>query len=109
MAPSMFIKFVIDLNKRKIDLVSIKFKKFKPLFFMMISSVKIKKQRIFKPYLGGWRHKITRVKYVNATSQTGPLSKQESWKNMCSRAVQCVQTNDRATQSLCHRATQMWR
>lgn len=75
----------------------------------MILSVGIEKQRILKPYLGGWRHKITGVKYVNATSQTGPLSKRESWKNTYSRAVQCVETNDKATQSLRHCATQMWR
>lgn len=75
----------------------------------MNSSVKIEKQLILKPYLGGWRHKITGVQYVNATSQTGPLSKQELWKNMCSRTVQCVQTNDRVTQSSRHHATQMWR
>jgi len=75
----------------------------------MVLLVRIEKQRILKPYLGGWRHKITGVEYVNATSQTGPLSKQGPWKNTCSRSVQCVQTNDRATQSLRHRATQMWR
>lgn len=75
----------------------------------MISSDEVKKQRIIKPYLGGWRHKITGVKYVNATSQTEPLSKRRLFKNTCSRAVQCVQTNDRATQSSRHRATQMWR
>ncbi|XP_011706277.1 PREDICTED: IQ and ubiquitin-like domain-containing protein [Wasmannia auropunctata] len=69
----------------------------------------MKKQRIFKSYLGGWRHKITGVEYVNATSQTGPLPKRGPRKNTCSRAVQCVRTNDGATQSLRDRATQMWR
>ncbi|XP_018403964.1 PREDICTED: IQ and ubiquitin-like domain-containing protein [Cyphomyrmex costatus] len=71
--------------------------------------VGIDKQRILKPYLGGWRHKITGVTYLNAASQTGPLSKRGPRKNTCSRAVQCVQTNDGATQTLHHRATQMWR
>ncbi|XP_012532008.2 IQ and ubiquitin-like domain-containing protein [Monomorium pharaonis] len=72
-------------------------------------SVRIERQRILKPYLGGWRHKITGVKYVNATSQTGPLSKLVPWKNTYSRSVQCMQTKDEATQSLRHCATQMWR
>ncbi|XP_072744652.1 IQ motif and ubiquitin-like domain-containing protein [Anoplolepis gracilipes] len=75
----------------------------------MALSVKIEKRTILKPYLGGWRHKITGIEYVNATSQTGPLSKQVSLKNICSRAVQCVQTKNGATQALRHRATQMSR
>lgn len=75
----------------------------------MALSVEIKKQRIIKPYLGGWRHKITGIEYLNAASQTGPLPKQVSWKNTCSRAIQCVQTKDGAAQSLRHCATQMWR
>ncbi|EGI58121.1 PREDICTED: IQ and ubiquitin-like domain-containing protein [Acromyrmex echinatior] len=74
-----------------------------------MTSVRIEKQRIFKPYLGGWQHKITGVKYVNAESQTGPLSKRGPRKNINCRAIQCVQTNDEATQSLRHRATQMLR
>ncbi|XP_018049820.1 PREDICTED: IQ and ubiquitin-like domain-containing protein [Atta colombica] len=69
----------------------------------------IEKQKILKPYLGGWQHKITGVKYVNAASQTGPLSKRDPRKNTYCKAVQCVQTNDGATQSLRHHATQMWR
>ena len=69
----------------------------------------IEKQKILKPYLGGWQHKITGVKYVNAVSQTGPLSKRDPQKNTYCKAVQCVQTNDGATQSLRHHATQMWR
>ncbi|KAL6264441.1 hypothetical protein P5V15_004550 [Pogonomyrmex californicus] len=72
----------------------------------MVLSVAIKKQRILKPYLGGWRHKITGIKYVNATSQTLP---KREWKDTRSRAVQCVQTKDEETQSLRHCATQMWR
>lgn len=75
----------------------------------MALSVKIEKQRILKPYLGGWRHKIIGIVYINAVSQTGPLSKQISWENIHSKAVQCVQTKDGATQSLHHCATQMWR
>ncbi|GAB1865111.1 IQ and ubiquitin-like domain-containing protein [Camponotus japonicus] len=75
----------------------------------MALPVEIEKQRILKPYLGGWRHKITGIEYINAASQTGPLSKQISWENTYSRAVQCVQTKDEATQSLHHCATQMWR
>ncbi|KAG5344213.1 IQUB protein, partial [Acromyrmex heyeri] len=67
-----------------------------------MTSVRIEKQRIFKPYLGGWQHKITGVKYVNAESQTGPLSKRGPRKNTNCRAIQCVQTNDEATQSLRH-------
>ncbi|EFN80348.1 IQ and ubiquitin-like domain-containing protein [Harpegnathos saltator] len=68
----------------------------------------MEKQAIFKPYLGGWRHKVTGVEYLNATSQTGPLRKQTS-RNTCSRMVQCVRTKDGTTQTLCHHATQMWR
>lgn len=67
----------------------------------------MEKQGIVKPYLGGWRHKVTGVKYLNATSQTGPLRKQS--ENTCSRMVQCVETEDGTTQTLCQRATQMWR
>lgn len=74
----------------------------------MALSIKIEKQRILKPYLGGWRHKSTRIEYVNAASQTGPPSK-KIWENTYSIAVQCVQTKDEATQSLRHYATQMWR
>ncbi|XP_029165079.1 IQ and ubiquitin-like domain-containing protein [Nylanderia fulva] len=75
----------------------------------MTLSIKIERQKILKPYLGGWRHKITGIEYVNAASQTGPLPKQISWQNTCSRAVQCMQMKDGATQSLRHCATQMWR
>ncbi|KYN40172.1 IQ and ubiquitin-like domain-containing protein [Trachymyrmex septentrionalis] len=75
----------------------------------MTLSVRIEKQRISKPYLGGWQHKITGVKYVNADSQTGPLPKQGPRKNTCCRAIQCIPTNDGATQSLRHHVTQMWR
>ncbi|XP_050461497.1 IQ and ubiquitin-like domain-containing protein isoform X1 [Cataglyphis hispanica] len=73
----------------------------------MTLSPKIISRRIFKPYLGGWRHKITGIEYLNAASQTGPLRK--SWKTTCSRSVQCVETKDGTTQSLRHCVTQMWR
>lgn len=72
-------------------------------------SVEMEKQGTFKPYLGGWRHKVTGVEYLNAASQTGPLRKQPSSRDTCSRMVQCVKTKDGVTQTLCHRATQMWR
>ncbi|XP_020295604.1 IQ and ubiquitin-like domain-containing protein isoform X2 [Pseudomyrmex gracilis] len=75
----------------------------------MVLSNGIEDQKIPKPYLGGWRHKITGIEYVNAASQTGPPPRQISRNNVCSRAVQCVQTKDGVTQSLRHRATQMWR
>lgn len=91
--------------------ISISIKKRRDLksTFKMALPVEIEKQRILKPYLGGWRHKITGIEYINAASQTGSLSKQISWENTYSRAVQCVQTKDEATQSLHHCATQMWR
>lgn len=75
---------------------------------MTLSAV-IENRNIRKPYLGGWRHKITGIEYVNATSQTGPLPKRVLQENTCSRAVQFVQTKNGVAQSLCHRATQMWR
>lgn len=76
---------------------------------MVLSEYRTENERILKPFLGGWRHKITGIEYVDAASQTGPLPKRVSWENTCSRAVQYVQTRNEATQSLCHRATQMWR
>lgn len=76
---------------------------------MVLSKCKIKNERILKPFLGGYRHKITGIEYVNAASQTGPLPKRVSWENAYSRTVQHVQTKDAATKPLCHRATQMSR
>ncbi|XP_014487996.1 PREDICTED: IQ and ubiquitin-like domain-containing protein [Dinoponera quadriceps] len=66
-------------------------------------------EKQFKPYLGGWRHKVTGVEYLNAASQTRPLRKQSPSRSTCSRMVQCIKTKEGATQTLCHRATQMWR
>ncbi|EZA49289.1 hypothetical protein DMN91_001508 [Ooceraea biroi] len=71
--------------------------------------VQIEKQTVRKPYLGGWRHKITETEYLNAATQTGPPPKRIPWKDTRSRMVQTVQTTDEATQSLRHRVTQMWR
>jgi len=76
---------------------------------MVSSEYRTVNERIVKPFLGGWRHKITGIEYFDAASQTGPPPKRVSWENTCSRTVQCVQIKDEATQSLRQRATQMWR
>lgn len=70
-------------------------------------SVKVEDRRIKKPYLGGWKHKITQVEYLNAESQTGPLRKPE--KEKCSKKVQYISWTDVFTQTPCVHPTQMWR
>ncbi|XP_012232553.2 IQ motif and ubiquitin-like domain-containing protein [Linepithema humile] len=67
---------------------------------------KTENERFFKSFL---RHKITRIEYVDAASQTKPSPKRVLLENTCSRAVQCVQTKNEATQPLRYHATQMWR
>ncbi|XP_003705049.2 IQ motif and ubiquitin-like domain-containing protein isoform X1 [Megachile rotundata] len=71
------------------------------------SSWKTEDRRIKKPYLGGWRHKITKLEYLNAESQTGPLRMPK--KNTCSRMVQYIATVEVSTQTPCRHPTQMWR
>ncbi|XP_015127513.1 IQ and ubiquitin-like domain-containing protein [Diachasma alloeum] len=61
-----------------------------------------------KPYLGGWRHKITGVIYLNAACQTGPPSK-SNLGNLRSRSAQCIDTRDATDQSNTDVSTQMWR
>lgn len=70
-------------------------------------SVEVEDRRIKKPYLGGWKHKITQVEYLNAESQTGPLRKSE--KEKCSKKVQYISWTDVFTQTPCVHPTQMWR
>ncbi|XP_050482755.1 IQ and ubiquitin-like domain-containing protein [Bombus huntii] len=70
-------------------------------------SVEVEDRRIKKPYLGGWKHKITQVEYLNAESQTGPLRKPE--KEKCSKKVQYISWTDVFTQTPCVHPTQMWR
>nr|XP_034172520.1 IQ and ubiquitin-like domain-containing protein [Osmia lignaria] len=71
------------------------------------SAWKIEDRRIKKPYLGGWRHKITKLEYLNAASQTGPLRMPK--RKTCSRMVQYIATLETSTQTPCHHPTQMWR
>ncbi|XP_026674849.1 IQ and ubiquitin-like domain-containing protein [Ceratina calcarata] len=69
--------------------------------------VQVEDRKIKKPYLGGWKHKITGVEYLNAESQTGPL--RQSLKQKCSRKVQYIAWADVCTQTPCNHPTQMWR
>lgn len=71
-------------------------------------SVEIEDRRIKKPYLGGWKHKITQVEYLNAESQTGPLIKKPI-KEKCSKKVQYIYWTEVSTQTPYHRSTQMAR
>ncbi|XP_033212492.1 IQ and ubiquitin-like domain-containing protein [Belonocnema kinseyi] len=68
-----------------------------------------KEERIKKPFLGGWRHKLNGTEFLNAESQTGPPPKKSPWSCMLSKEVQCVETRENFTQPPRHRATQMWR
>ncbi|XP_046601968.1 IQ and ubiquitin-like domain-containing protein [Neodiprion lecontei] len=75
----------------------------------MVLVVEVEDRTIKKPYLGGWRHKITGVQYLNANSQTGPRQKRIPWNSQCTRPIQTVETKTRFTETPVHRATQMWR
>ncbi|XP_015171713.1 PREDICTED: IQ and ubiquitin-like domain-containing protein [Polistes dominula] len=75
----------------------------------MVLITEIEDRKIVKPYLGGWRNKITGDKYLNAASQTGPPPKNISWHDCCSIGVQTVETKDGTTQSSRNKITQMWR
>lgn len=75
----------------------------------MVLITEIEDRKIVKPYLGGWRHKITDTKYLNGASQTGPPPKNLSCHDCCSVAIQTVEIKDGTTQSPYDRATQMWR
>ncbi|KAI4488349.1 hypothetical protein M0804_005197 [Polistes exclamans] len=75
----------------------------------MVLITEIEDRKIVKPYLGGWRNKITGDKYLNAASQTGPPPKNISWHDCCSIGVQTVETKDETTQSSRNKITQMWR
>ncbi|XP_017760974.1 PREDICTED: IQ and ubiquitin-like domain-containing protein [Eufriesea mexicana] len=70
-------------------------------------SVDVEDRRIKKPYLGGWKNKITQVEYLNAESQTGPPRK--PLKQKCSRKVQYISWTEVFTQTPCHHPTQMSR
>ncbi|XP_076245970.1 uncharacterized protein LOC143186282 [Calliopsis andreniformis] len=70
-------------------------------------SVEIEDRKIEKPYLGGWRHKISKVEYLNAESQTGPLRMPA--KETCSKKVQYIAVEEVGTQTRCDHPTQMWR
>lgn len=70
-------------------------------------SVDIEDRRIKKPYLGGWKHKITQVEYLNAESQTGPLIRNS--KEKCSKKVQYISWTEVSTQTPYHQSTQMAR
>ncbi|XP_076630548.1 IQ motif and ubiquitin-like domain-containing protein isoform X2 [Colletes latitarsis] len=74
---------------------------------MVCKRLIVEDRRIKKPFLGGWRHKLTGVKYLNAESQTGPWKMPS--KNTCSKMVQYICTTDVVTQTPCHHPTQMWR
>ena len=71
-------------------------------------SVEIEDRRIKKPYLGGWKHKITQVEYLNAESQTGPLIR-KPLKEKCSKEVQYISWTEISTQTPYHHSTQMAR
>ncbi|XP_048512800.1 IQ and ubiquitin-like domain-containing protein [Athalia rosae] len=75
----------------------------------MMIVVEVENRAIKKPYLGGWRHKLTGVKYLNAYSQTGPRKKAVPWDSQCTRPVQTVETKTRFTETSVHRGTQMSR
>ncbi|XP_043791083.1 IQ and ubiquitin-like domain-containing protein [Apis laboriosa] len=70
-------------------------------------SVEIEDRRIKKPYLGGWKHKISQVEYLNAESQTGPLIRNS--KEKCSKKVQYISWTEVSTQTPYHQSTQMAR
>ncbi|KZC10890.1 PREDICTED: IQ and ubiquitin-like domain-containing protein [Dufourea novaeangliae] len=74
---------------------------------MVCTRLIIEDRRIKKPYLGGWRHKITRSEYLNAESQTGPRKMPS--KTKCSKMTQYIAVTDVETQTPCHHPTQMWR
>nr|XP_033328950.1 IQ and ubiquitin-like domain-containing protein [Megalopta genalis] len=69
--------------------------------------VVVEDRRIEKPYLGGWRHKATKLEYLNAESQTGP--RKMPFKDTCSKMTQYITVTDVETQTPCHHPTQMWR
>ncbi|KAF7394029.1 hypothetical protein HZH68_010848 [Vespula germanica] len=75
----------------------------------MVLITEVEDRKIVKPYLGGWRNKITGIEYLNAISQTGPPPKYTSWNNYCSIGIQTVETKDETTQSAHNKTTQMWR
>lgn len=75
----------------------------------MVLITEIEDRKIAKPFLGGWRNKITGIEYFNAVSQTEPPPKNISWDNCCSIGVQTVETKDGSTQSSYDKTTQMWR
>ncbi|XP_076279737.1 IQ motif and ubiquitin-like domain-containing protein isoform X2 [Lasioglossum baleicum] len=74
---------------------------------MVCRRVVIEDRRVKKPNLGGWRHKVTKVEYLNAESQTGPRKMPSS--NTCSKMTQYIAVTDVETQTPCHHPTQMWR
>lgn len=71
-------------------------------------SIEIEDRRVKKPYLGGWKHKITQVEYLNAESQTGPLIR-KPLKEKCSKEVQYISWTEISTQTPYHHSTQMAR
>ncbi|XP_011298592.1 IQ and ubiquitin-like domain-containing protein [Fopius arisanus] len=74
----------------------------------MSLTVKVSDRRMAKPYLGGWRHRITGVIYLNAACQTGPPSR-SNFESLRSRSVQCIDTRYATAQSNTDVSTQMWR
>ena len=75
----------------------------------MVLITEIEDRRMKKPFLGGYRDKVTNVEYLNAASQTGPPIKRGEWKNTCTRHVQCVEIDEIGCQSLRNKTTQTGR
>lgn len=73
-----------------------------------------KNEEIVKPFLGGYRHRVTRVEYHHASAQTKPIPKQPSAETLrrlkvprCTREVQTVHCKNRTQTTTSEKATQM--
>ncbi|KAJ8678673.1 hypothetical protein QAD02_014460 [Eretmocerus hayati] len=69
----------------------------------------IERDLMKKPYLGGWKHKVTGIVYLNGDSQTGPRPKRVPPEKTCSRKVQTLKQADKECQPPYESAQQMWR
>ncbi|XP_055974469.1 IQ and ubiquitin-like domain-containing protein [Sorex fumeus] len=69
-------------------------------------AVEIKKSNFHKPFLGGFRHKLTGQEYHNAGTQTVPKKIPEK-PNIFSRDTQTVKQKKKLIQTTCSASTQM--
>ncbi|XP_065213378.1 IQ motif and ubiquitin-like domain-containing protein [Planococcus citri] len=69
--------------------------------------VEIEDERCEKPWLGGYRHRITRVEYHHAQTQTYSLKPRDADSNYVSRFTQAVSTKTQQTNTLIDKGVQI--